>query len=222
MSCASGVVAGARRGRRPASAPRHDPHEGGPGLVVAARSAATTGRCGTHWPVPRPAEPVTTPGRPSAPRSATFGPGNSRPPATPSARRAPADPPGLRGARGAPRSRRAVLRRYPGAAPVAGGRRWRASRATRCTRGPSGASEAGWTGAEDVVSGNVAVVERDEPGGYSSWSPELPGCVAAAGDYDKCLQSMTEAVQRHVEGLRADGVPVPEPTALAAVIVPAA
>ena len=72
------------------------------------------------------------------------------------------------------------------------------------------------------MSGYVAVVERDEAGGYSSWSPDLPGCVAAADDYDTCLQLMTEAVQLHVEGLRADGESVPEPTATAAVIVPAA
>lgn len=72
------------------------------------------------------------------------------------------------------------------------------------------------------MSGYVVVVERDEVGGYSTWSPELPGCVAAAADYDECLRLMTEAVHLHLEGLRADGGPVPEPTAMAAVIVPAA
>lgn len=72
------------------------------------------------------------------------------------------------------------------------------------------------------MSGYVVVVERDETGGYSTWSPDLPGCVAAAVDYDECLRLMTEAVQLHVDGLRADGDPVPEPTAMAAVIVPAA
>lgn len=69
------------------------------------------------------------------------------------------------------------------------------------------------------MSGYVAVVECDEAGGYSAWSPDLPGCVAASTDYDECLRLMTEAVQLHVEGLRADGDPVPEPTAMAAVIV---
>lgn len=68
----------------------------------------------------------------------------------------------------------------------------------------------------------VVVVERDEAGGFSTWSPDLPGCVAAAADYDECLRLMIEAVQLHVEGLRADGDPVPPPTAMAAVIVPAA
>lgn len=72
------------------------------------------------------------------------------------------------------------------------------------------------------MSGYVVVVEQDDAGGYSTWSPDLPGCVAAAADYDECLRLMTEAVALHVAGLRADGDPVPEPTALAAVIVPAA
>lgn len=72
------------------------------------------------------------------------------------------------------------------------------------------------------MSGYVVVVERDGAGGYSSWSPDLPGCVAAAADYDECLRLMTEAMQLHVEGLRTDGEPVPEPTAMAALIVPAA
>jgi predicted RNase H-like HicB family nuclease len=72
------------------------------------------------------------------------------------------------------------------------------------------------------VSGYVIVVERDEAGGYSTWSPDLPGCVAADADYDECLQLMVEAVRLHVQGMRADGATVPEPSALAALIIPAA
>jgi len=72
------------------------------------------------------------------------------------------------------------------------------------------------------VSGYVVVVERDEAGGYSTWSPDLPGCVAAAADYDECLRLMAGAMRLHVEGMRADGEPVPEPSALAALVMPAA
>lgn len=61
------------------------------------------------------------------------------------------------------------------------------------------------------MNGYVVVVERDEAGGYSTWSPDLPGCVAAADDYDECVRLMRE-----------DGELIPEPTAVASLIVPAA
>lgn len=72
------------------------------------------------------------------------------------------------------------------------------------------------------MSGYVVVVERDEAGGFSTWSPDLPGCVAAAADYDECLRLMAEAVHLHLEGMRADGDEIPEPTAMAALVIPAA
>ena len=72
------------------------------------------------------------------------------------------------------------------------------------------------------MSGYVVVVEYDETGGYSACSPDLPGCIAADNDYDECLRLMVEAMRLHVEGMRADGEPVPEPSALAALVVPAA
>lgn len=72
------------------------------------------------------------------------------------------------------------------------------------------------------MSGYVVVVERDEAGGYSTWSPDLPGCVAADDDYDECLRLMAEAMRLHLDGMRADGEQVPEPSAHAALIIPAA
>ena len=72
------------------------------------------------------------------------------------------------------------------------------------------------------MSGYVVVVERDEAGGYSTWSPDLPGCVAAAADYDECLRLMGEAISLHLEGMRADGEQLPEPSAMAALVMPAA
>ena len=70
--------------------------------------------------------------------------------------------------------------------------------------------------------GYVVVVERDDSGGYSTWSPDLPGCVAASTDYDECVRLMGEAIQLHLDGLRADGEPIPEPTAVASLVLPAA
>jgi predicted RNase H-like HicB family nuclease len=72
------------------------------------------------------------------------------------------------------------------------------------------------------VSRYVAIVERDDAGGYSAWSPDLPGCVAAAGTFDECVQLMREAVAFHLEGMREDGLPIPEPAAVGAITIDAA
>ena len=72
------------------------------------------------------------------------------------------------------------------------------------------------------MAGYVVVVEHDEAGGYSTWSPDLPGCAAAASDYEECVRLMSEAIAFHLEGLREDGQPIPEPTAVATLIIPAA
>jgi predicted RNase H-like HicB family nuclease len=75
---------------------------------------------------------------------------------------------------------------------------------------------------EVTVSGYVVIVEHDEAGGYSTWSPDLPGCVAAASDWEECVQLMREAITLHIAGIREDGLPVPEPTAVASMLVTAA
>lgn len=72
------------------------------------------------------------------------------------------------------------------------------------------------------MNGYVVVVERDEAGGYSAWSPDLAGCIAASADYAECVQLMSEAIPLHLAGLREDGQAVPEPTAIGTLIVPAA
>jgi predicted RNase H-like HicB family nuclease len=72
------------------------------------------------------------------------------------------------------------------------------------------------------VSEYVVIIERDEAGGYSAWAPDLPGVVAAASSYDETLVLMREAVEFHLEGLREDGQPIPEPTAVGAETIIAA
>ncbi|MDN5861442.1 MAG: type II toxin-antitoxin system HicB family antitoxin, partial [Pseudonocardia sp.] len=60
------------------------------------------------------------------------------------------------------------------------------------------------------------IIERGESGSYGAWSPDLPGCVAVADDRDECLRLMREAIDFHLEGLRADGEPLPQPSTVAA------
>jgi len=45
---------------------------------------------------------------------------------------------------------------------------------------------------------------------FSAYSPDLPGCVATGATKEKAAQNMLEAIKMHVQGLIADGQPVPE------------
>lgn len=72
------------------------------------------------------------------------------------------------------------------------------------------------------MSGYVVVVEGDEIDGFSAWSPDLPGCVAAASSYDECVRLMREAVAGHLDVMREYGDPLPEPSAVGAFTVAAA
>ena len=56
-----------------------------------------------------------------------------------------------------------------------------------------------------------AVVIETTATGYSAWLPDLPGCVAAAETIDEVERLIAEAVAFHIDGLRADGLPVPAP-----------
>jgi predicted RNase H-like HicB family nuclease len=45
--------------------------------------------------------------------------------------------------------------------------------------------------------------------GFSAYSPDLPGCVSTAATRAEVEQAMHEAIELHLEGLRADGQPIP-------------
>jgi predicted RNase H-like HicB family nuclease len=47
---------------------------------------------------------------------------------------------------------------------------------------------------------------------YSAYSPDLPGCVATGATREEAERNMHEAIQLHIEGLREDGLPIPEST----------
>jgi predicted RNase H-like HicB family nuclease len=60
----------------------------------------------------------------------------------------------------------------------------------------------------------AVVIEKSETG-FGAYVPDLPGCVAAGETLTETEQLIREAVEFHLEGLRADGIPVPEPSAMA-------
>lgn len=57
-----------------------------------------------------------------------------------------------------------------------------------------------------------AVVIEKASGNYSGYVPDLPGCIATGSTPDEVERELREAVRFHIDGLKADGEPVPEPT----------
>ena len=57
-----------------------------------------------------------------------------------------------------------------------------------------------------------AVVIEKGQSNYSAYVPDLPGCVAVGDTIEETQREIQEAIEFHLEGLRADGLPVPEPT----------
>lgn len=55
------------------------------------------------------------------------------------------------------------------------------------------------------------VIENAGPN-YSAYVPDLPGCVATGTTVEDAEREIREAIEFHLEGMRADGVAVPEPS----------
>jgi predicted RNase H-like HicB family nuclease len=60
-----------------------------------------------------------------------------------------------------------------------------------------------------------AVVIEKADGNYSAYVPDLPGCVATGPTLAVVEEEISAAIRFHIEGLRADGLDVPQPTSIA-------
>ena len=57
----------------------------------------------------------------------------------------------------------------------------------------------------------AVVIEKAE-GNFSAYVPDLPGCAATGSTVEETEQAIREAIQFHLEGMREDGVAIPQPT----------
>lgn len=55
-----------------------------------------------------------------------------------------------------------------------------------------------------------AIVIEQGPGNYGAYVPDLPGCVATGDTLEETRREIAEAIAFHLEGMRADGLPIPE------------
>ena len=58
--------------------------------------------------------------------------------------------------------------------------------------------------------------------GFSAYAPDLPGCISAGETAEETEAIMREAIEFHLEGMRADGEQVPAPHSRAAFVEVAA
>jgi predicted RNase H-like HicB family nuclease len=57
-----------------------------------------------------------------------------------------------------------------------------------------------------------AVIVEEGETSFGAYVPDLPGCIAAAETRSEVLRLIEEAIEFHVDGLRQDGQPIPEPS----------
>jgi predicted RNase H-like HicB family nuclease len=56
----------------------------------------------------------------------------------------------------------------------------------------------------------LIVIEPTETG-FSAYAPDLPGCVSTGGTRREVEQNMKEAIALHIDGMREEGLPIPQP-----------
>jgi predicted RNase H-like HicB family nuclease len=55
------------------------------------------------------------------------------------------------------------------------------------------------------------IILEETSSGYSAYSPDVPGCVATAATRSEVEREMHDAIEFHIEGLRAAGEEIPRP-----------
>lgn len=57
----------------------------------------------------------------------------------------------------------------------------------------------------------LIIIEPTETG-YSAYSPDLPGCISTGATRAEVERNMQEAMAFHLEGMKLEGLPIPEPS----------
>jgi predicted RNase H-like HicB family nuclease len=57
----------------------------------------------------------------------------------------------------------------------------------------------------------VVIVEQG-PTSFGAYVPDLPGCVAVGESRAEVMKLVQEAIAFHIEGMKEDGLPIPDPS----------
>ncbi|MEO8925810.1 MAG: type II toxin-antitoxin system HicB family antitoxin [Caulobacteraceae bacterium] len=64
----------------------------------------------------------------------------------------------------------------------------------------------------------IGLIHKDADSDYGVSFPDFPGCVTAGVDLDEARGMAEEALAFHIEGMAEDGLPIPAPSSLEAVM----
>ncbi|HJN86812.1 MAG: type II toxin-antitoxin system HicB family antitoxin [Dehalococcoidia bacterium] len=56
-----------------------------------------------------------------------------------------------------------------------------------------------------------AVVYEKAANNFSAYVPDLPGCVATGATQEEVKRNILDAIEFHLEGMRLEHLPIPEP-----------
>ena len=59
----------------------------------------------------------------------------------------------------------------------------------------------------------LVVIEQTNTG-FSAYSPDVPGCVTTGATQEETAKNMEEAISFHLEGLKLEGEPLPQPCSI--------
>ena len=57
----------------------------------------------------------------------------------------------------------------------------------------------------------LIIIEKSEDG-YGAYCPDVPGCAAVGDTPEEARKEFLAALELHFEGLKEDGLPIPEPS----------
>jgi predicted RNase H-like HicB family nuclease len=55
------------------------------------------------------------------------------------------------------------------------------------------------------------IVIEETGTGFAAYSPDVLGCIATGATREEVEREMREALEFHIEGMRLEGLPIPEP-----------
>lgn len=62
-----------------------------------------------------------------------------------------------------------------------------------------------------MLNNYLIIIEKQE-NNYSAYSPDVDGCIATGATREEARTNFLEALEFHLEGLKEDNLPLPQPT----------